>query len=301
MQRGLLLVAMAAISWGTVGIASKAIYELLGDSTFAVSLSMSFFRLALSVPPLFLACWYLLGMRTLHILRSDLKWIGLIGLAMALYQVCYFAAIARIGVTVAVLVALCLAPVIVVLLSAGFLGERVTPRVLVALGGALVGTILLIGPPQSVATSPQMLQGVGLAVGAACSYAIITLCSRLLAGRYHPLQPIAIGFGIGAVLLLPFVFIAGLVITYPPAGWIWLLHLGLVPTALGYTLFLAGMRYTTATVASITTLLEPLTSALLAWIIFDERLGFLGVIGALLLLGTMVLLYVPVRRRSHLR
>jgi DME family drug/metabolite transporter len=51
------------------------------------------------------------------------------------------------------------------------------------------------------------------------------------------------------------------------------------------------MRYTTATVASITTLLEPMTSTLLAWLFFKEQLTLLGLLGGILLLGAIVLLF----------
>ncbi|MBC8076377.1 MAG: EamA family transporter, partial [Chloroflexales bacterium] len=75
-----------------------------------------------------------------------------------------------------------------------------------------------------------------------------------------------------------------------PVGWMMLVYLGLVPTALAYVLFLRGMRTTSATVASIVTLLEPLTSTALAWLIFGERFGPLGFVGAALLLGAIGLL-----------
>jgi len=81
------------------------------------------------------------------------------------------------------------------------------------------------------------------------------------------------------------------VVSYPTAGWLLLLHLGLLPTALAYVLFLFAMRHTSATVASIVTLLEPLTSTVLAWALFGEQLGPLGLPGALLLLGAIGLLY----------
>ena len=128
---------------------------------------------------------------------------------------------------------------------------------------------------------------------------IISLCSRALAGRYHPLQPITIGFGAGAALLLPFALVSGLAVAYPAAGWLLLLHLGLVPTALAYALFLSGMRHTTATVASIVTLVEPLTSTMLAWALFGERLGPLGLLGAALLLGAIGLLYRGEARQAQ--
>lgn len=73
--------------------------------------------------------------------------------------------------------------------------------------------------------------------------------------------------------------------------WVLLVYLGLIPTALAYVLFFGGLRYTTATTASIATLLEPLTSTALAWLLFGERLGPLGLLGAVLLLGAIALLY----------
>ena len=79
---------------------------------------------------------------------------------------------------------------------------------------------------------------------------------------------------------------------YPAPAWGLLIWLGLVPTALGYVLFLSGMRSTPATAASIITLLEPLVSTLLAMWLFQERLGSYGMYGALLLLVALVILYI---------
>jgi len=123
--------------------------------------------------------------------------------------------------------------------------------------------------------------------------------SRTLANRYHPLQPIAIGFTLGAALLLGLTSLqpGGLALHYSPLGWLHLLYLGLVPTALAYFVFLAGMRTTPATTASIATLAEPLTSALLAWLLFDERLGPTSGLGAALLIGGLLLQYVDQRQR----
>lgn len=285
---GLLLIALAGIMWGTVGVATRGLYTVSDTNP----LSIGFWRLVISIPALLLACWYAIGPRMFRITRRDGMLMALLGMMMALYQVCYFASIARVGVTIAVLVTLCTAPVLVALLSAGLLGERPTRRTIGALAGALVGTGLLVGVPSAgVGGQSQTVVGVLFALGSALGYAVITLCSRSLAGRYHPLQPITIGFAAGALLLLPFALLTGLTVHYPVTGWALLLHLGLVPTALAYWLFLKGMRTTTATAASITTLVEPLTSSLLATLFFGEHLGPLGLVGALLLLGAMMLLF----------
>jgi DME family drug/metabolite transporter len=287
-RRGLLLIVLAALLWGTVGVATKIIYGLAATNP----LSVGFFRLAFSAPVLLVACWQIHGRRMFRITKRDLALMLLIGALMAFYQVCYFASIARVGVAVAVLVTLCTAPVMVALLSVVLLGERLTGAVLLALACALAGTAMLVwvGPDTSEAHR-DTLSGVLLALGSALGYTMLTLCSRALAGRYHPLQPLAVGFATGALILLPFALATGFVASYPAAGWALLLYLGLVPTALAFVLFLAGIRHITATVSSIVTLIEPLTSTVLAWLLFGEQLGPLGLLGAALLLGAIGLLY----------
>jgi DME family drug/metabolite transporter len=280
---------LTAMLWGSVGIAGKALYSLSATNP----LSVGFFRMAFSAPVLLLACRWLLGRAAFRVARRDLAVMLLLGGAMAAYQVCYFSAIARLGVTVAVLIDICTAPVMVALLSALLLRERLTLAVLIALVYALLGIVFLVGGQSGGAiTTTTDTPGVLLALGAGLSYAAVTLSGRALAGRYHALQPIAIGFTAGTLVLLPCTLLTtGMVVSYPPAGWLLLVYLGLIPTTLGYLLFLSGLRFTTATVASITTLLEPLTAAVLAWAIFGEQIGRYGLLGAALLLGAMLILF----------
>ncbi|WP_289501200.1 DMT family transporter [Gloeocapsopsis sp. IPPAS B-1203] len=71
-----------------------------------------------------------------------------------------------------------------------------------------------------------------------------------------------------------------------------LLYLGIVPTALAYLLYFSGIRHTTATIASIATLLEPLTATILAWWFFGEQIGAIGLLGAAMLVIASGLLYL---------
>ena len=94
-----------------------------------------------------------------------------------------------------------------------------------------------------------------------------------------------------ALLLLPVALGAGLDVGYPPAGWGILLYLGVVPTAVGYGLYVFGLRTVTATVSTIFALLEPLISTVLAVTVLHERLSPGGVWGGALLLGSVAFLY----------
>jgi drug/metabolite transporter, DME family len=282
------LIMLAAVLWGTVGVTTQSLYRLTATNP----LSVGFFRLAIATPALALGCWATLGRRGLRIARRDLARIALIGLMLALYQACYFAAIARVGVAVATLVTLCLAPVIVATLSVALLGERPTRRILLALGCALAGIGCVVVAGSGGSRAALNLGGILLACGSALGYAIVTLAGRAVAGRYHPLQINAVAFATGALVLLPLAAATGFVASYPAQGWLLLAYLGLVPTALAYLLFVAGMRTTPATVASIATLLEPLTATVLAALLFGERLAPLGLLGGGLLVAAMVVLAV---------
>ncbi len=285
---GLLLILFASTLWGTIGIATEALYRLAETNP----LSIGFLRMIIASPVLICACWLLLGKKSFQVERNDLKIMLFMGLSMALYQVFYFGAIIQIGVIVASLITLCLAPILVALLSIPLLGETLTKRASLALIVALLGVVLLVGIPD-VSNKQQAvnLSGVLLCLAATIGYASVTLCGRVISSRYHPLQPITIGFTTSALLLLPFALANGLVLNYPLTGWLWLLHMGLIPTTLAYVLFFYGIRYISAPTAAITMLIEPLTSTILAWFLFDEQLNATGLVGAVLLLGALGLLY----------
>jgi drug/metabolite transporter, DME family len=287
-RHGIGLIAFAGILWGTVGVATQAIYQ---QSAAANPLSIGFFRLAFAAPALLLVCLFVLGHKTWQLAPRDAAVMAVIGAMLALYQACFFTAISFVGVTIATLVTLCIAPIMVAVMSAIFLRERPDRITMLALVCAVCGTILLVGTPSSTTSSGNILLGVAFALGSAFGYAALAMAGRQLAERAHPLQTNLVAFSTGAVLLLVLALLTnGLFVGFPPLSWGLLIYLGLVPSAFGYVLFLLGMRTTPATVASIITLVEPLTAALLAWQLFGEQLSPVGLLGAALLIGALVLL-----------
>ncbi len=290
------LVIGCAILWGTVGVTTRGIYTVSETN----ALSIGFYRLLFSVPLLGALAVRSVGPNLLQQRTGvvggrgrDLALMIGLGAMMAFYQVAYFAAIPRLGVTIAVIVTICSAPIMVAVISAVFLKETLTPRVIAALVAAVGGTALLaLQQPTGAIATDQAGWGIVFALASGFGYAMLTFFSRALADRYHPLQPITIGFAVGAVLLFPIALASGLTLSYPGEGWGLLVYLGIVPTALAYWLFLLALRTVPATVSSILTLLEPLVGALLAAAFFHETLTPLGWAGAALLLGALVILLV---------
>src|SRR2546421_10881234 len=291
-RRDFLFIVCASVSWGTVGVANQILYGYGATN----ALSLTFLRLAIATPLFFLAGWISLGHRLFHIKRRDLRTMMLMGCMLALSQACYVAAISSAGVSVSTLIAICTAPVLIALLSALVTRERLTPMTLIALVAALSGTVLLVATRSHADGGTVSLSGALLAFLSACGYAGFVFCGRLLTSSSHPLQISSVSFGTGALLLLVCASSTKLVITYPAGGWLMLLYLGCVPTALGYGFFQVGIRSMSATVASIVTMCEPLTAAVLAWILFREDLGPFGLLGAGFLLGAMTIIMLAPRR-----
>jgi DME family drug/metabolite transporter len=284
---GLLLVMFASVLWGTGNAVAATIYILAPTN----AISVAFLRMALAVPALLVVCHFTLGRGMWLFHRHDLPFMLTAGALVALYQVAFYASLPKIGVAIATVIALCSAPVLVAVMSAVITRQQPTPITLVALTCALVGTGLLINIEPG-GRQPNILGGIALALLAGFLYAVNTLVGRKLgsAGRVHPLQTVTVGFSFGAILLFGIALMSGLVLAYPLEGWLRLAYLGLIPTAVGYGLFYTGMKTTSAAAASIATLLEPLTSTLIAVTLLHEPLSPQALSGGGLLIVALAVL-----------
>lgn len=283
---GFWLVTGAALIWGTIGVATQAIYNI--DST--TPLFINLIRIVIATPVLLAICWRVVGWKMFNIPARDLGIMLLSGTFLVLSQAAYFEGIRHIGVTVTTLLTLCLSPLVVVFLSALLKFETLTRRTGFALAFALAGSLLLVGVNPQESVSQNLGPGLFFSLIAAVCYACMLVCGRFLAAGYHPLQVTSIGFCAGALVLVVINLLGEIVIVQTTQGWMLVVYLGLVPTALAYWLFQLGLRSVPATTASIVIMLDPLVAAFLAWVLFGETLTAAGMAGSLLLLLSLFLL-----------
>lgn len=292
---GLGLVTIASILLGTIGIATQAIYEVDGTTSLFINLA----RLVVAAPVLLAACWRVLGQKMFKVRRRDLAIMVLGGTLLATSHSMYFASIRYAGVTISTLLAICIAPLVVTGIAVLLKWEKLTRRIVIALVCALVGAVLLVSLGASEEAHPDLLLGSVIAAASAITYAGSILCSRFVAANYHPLQATAISFSAGTVVLLVVNLVVGFVPITTTQGWLLVLYLGLICTALAYWLFQIGLRTVSATAASIVTMLDPLVTAVLAWILFGEILAPSGLLGAALLMLSIYLLSVDSSKRAE--
>jgi DME family drug/metabolite transporter len=282
---GLVLIALAAISWGTSG----SVMTVLAERAAASPLLVGVARLWLAAILLLLAT--AAAARPLAIAPED-RWRCLaMGACMAGYQAAYFTAVTLAGIALVALVAICSAPLMIAALAPWLLGERLASLVRGALLLGVLGAALLVTAPSgALDLSARFLAGVLLALVAGLAYALYVLAAKATLRRSPPLPTTALTFTIGAVLLTPALAWTDAPLTQVALGWPWLLYLGAVATAGAYAIYTIGLRQVPASVAGVTTLLEPLTATILGVALFGERLGPAGVVGALLLVTALGLL-----------
>ena len=282
---GLVLIALAAISWGTSGSVMTVLAERAAASPLLVGVAR------LWIAAIFLLVATVVTARGVVVATGD-RWRCLaMGACMAAYQAAYFTAVTLGGIAVVALVAICSAPLMIAALAPWLLGERLPPRVGGALLLGVLGTALLVAAPAgALDLSPRFLAGVLLAFVAGLAYALYVLVAKATLRRSAPLPATALTFTIGALLLTPALVWTAAPLTQLALGWPWLLYLGGVATAAAYAIYTLGLRSVPASVAGVTTLLEPLTATILGVALFGERLGAAGAVGALLLVTALGLL-----------
>lgn len=290
MLRGVVLIALAAVSWGTTG----SVTTLLASADvgpWVIGAARMWVGAAL-----LLLVTRAAGAR-LPLDRHGLAAAALLGACMAAFQVTYFSAVTMIGITLTALLAICAAPLMVAGVAVVALDERPSARVTVALGLGVLGTALLVTGPEAVAPpTPRFVPGTLLALGAALSYAIYVVIGKRAVARTAPVPLAALTFTAAGLLLAPTAALAPAPLRELARGWPWLLYLGAVTTGAAYTLYTTGLRRVPAAVAAIVSLCEPLTAALLGALFFGERLGSGGAVGAALLVAAVLSILVDGRR-----
>jgi DME family drug/metabolite transporter len=281
---GLSHLAMAGVLWGTGGLLGSLLGRVAGLSPVAVAT----YRLVVGGALLILIL--LLAGRRLPRGRSAWSRIAVLGLLFATYQACYFGAVALTSVSLATLVTIGTSPVLVLAAEWATTRRRASPQMIGAVCLAVTGLGLLVGLPAGGYAPSAVLASTGLALISAGGFATVTRLGAKPVAGLDEQAAVGLGFAGGGLLLAPFaVTTVGLGFT-PTAVTVGLLvALGTAPTALAYTLYFRGLRTIGASTAVVLALLEPLTGALLAAVLLDDRLGAAGIVGAILLAVAVIL------------
>lgn len=280
-------VVLATLCWSTAGIFIS--WTLQGSNL--APLGLAFWRVLFSFVCLLFYLAIAPGKRELlRVPLRELPWLAALGvLAVGVFQVLWILSIITNGASLSTVVQ-CNAPIIVTVLARIIWHEPLTWRKWVAIGLAFLGTALVaqLGGSGNLQLAPM---GLLVALGAALTYAGITLFTKkLTTDGVNQWTILVYSFGFAALALLPFQFSqpAIEISSWTPVAAF--AGLVLVTTIAGYGAYAWALRHLQASVASILALTEVPFASGFAFLLLGERMSLLQVLGALAIVGGVVLL-----------
>jgi drug/metabolite transporter (DMT)-like permease len=171
--------------------------------------------------------------------------------------------------------------------------STIAPLIWLAVGLSFIGTWLLGG-----GTLASFGVGDWLVAASAAFWAL----HLVIAGRAAPMgrsvlfsviQFAVVGFGaLAAALIFETITLAGL-----EAAAIDILYVGVLSTATTFTILTIALRATSPSEAAILVMTETLFAAFGAWLVFNERLTFVGACGAAAILAAAIIVQLQLVRR----
>ncbi|TDP97263.1 threonine/homoserine efflux transporter RhtA [Labedaea rhizosphaerae] len=281
--RGVLLVLGAAVGFGSSGPLAKPVMSagFTPQQVAAVRVGLAALVLLAGVAAV--------RPRLLRVRKDQLPLLfayGLLGVGGV--QLCYFAAIGRLPVGIAMVLEFT-SPVLVALWVRFVRGTRMPGPAWFGTAMAMLGLAMIAQVWQGLRLDAiGLLAGLGAAV---CSAAYFLLGERG-AGAHHPLGLVTWGMVIGAVsifvLVPPWTLPVGALGHGTELGvpvWTLLIAVALFSTAMAYLLGITALRFVPSTVASVLGLAEPVVATALAWLVLHESLSPVQLVGAAVLLS----------------
>ena len=210
------------------------------------------------------------------------------GLAVAMYQLCWFAGLRRTGVALGTIVGIGSGPVFAGMLHLWRHRDGLSRAWIAGTAVTVAGSVLLaLRGADGVSIDPL---GLALMAAAGLSYAVYAVAAKDCLDRGLDARGAMAGiFGVGALVTAP------LLLT-EPLGWLgtaggvaMALHLGVLTIGLAYWLYGFGLSHLPAPTVVTLTLAEPLTAATLGVAVLGERVSSLGIVGAALVAAGLVI------------
>ncbi|HHX8394522.1 TPA: DMT family transporter [Vibrio alginolyticus] len=285
-QLGTLSILFASTLWGTTGTAASLASDVSALAIGAFSMGIGgFMQACLSAKSL---------KRDFRKVVDKKKTLLISIIALATYPLAFYSSMRFAGVAIGTVVSISTAPFFSALLECLFSrNQTITKRWMMSFAIGVIGITLLLASESSAnSLFDQDMKHWGVLLGllAGLTYAIYSWGVKAMIDHGIESQT-AMGsvFGIGGVLLLPTLFITGDNLFASSTNTTVMIYMALIPMGLGYVAFGFGLRFVTASGASILTLFEPVIAAALAVAIVGEEISLIGWVGITL---TLVCLFL---------
>lgn len=191
-----------------------------------------------------------------------------------------------------------MAPVIVILASPFLFREKLGLRKIICVLIAIVGMVLVSGvlnPGEEFTGS----RGIILGLAAATMYAIIIICNKYLS-EIPPYEKTIVQLSSAGIILIPYTLVVEdlSIVKFDMVNIMCLILICLLATGLSYILYFGAISKLSAQTGAILSYIDPVVAVFVSAFILKENVGPAGFIGAVLIIGAMILSEVELKKSS---
>lgn len=221
--------------------------------------------------------------------RKATLWLVLTGAIMGLNWMLLFEAYSYTTVAAATM-CYYMQPTIVILLSPLVFRERLSGRKLACAAAAIIGMLFVSGVLSGGIGQVRDIRGIAFGLGAAALYAaVIILNKKVVVEDIYAKTVIQLAGA--ALVMIPYVLLTEgvpeLTLTAADIGMV--LLVGIVHTGITYALYFGSMQRLKAQTVAVMSYIDPVFALLLSAAVLHERLTPLGIVGAVLIIGSAVI------------
>lgn len=221
--------------------------------------------------------------------RKATLWLVLTGAIMGLNWMLLFEAYSYTTVAAATM-CYYMQPTIVILLSPLVFRERLSGRKLACAAAAIVGMLFVSGVLSGGTGQVRDIRGIAFGLGAAALYAaVIILNKKVVVEDIYAKTVIQLAGA--ALVMIPYVLLTEgvpeLTLTAADIGMV--LLVGIVHTGITYALYFGSMQRLKAQTVAVMSYIDPVFALLLSAAVLHESLTPLGIVGAVLIIGSAVI------------
>ena len=215
--------------------------------------------------------------------KKDLLVLILLGLILAVHWITFFHSI-QISTVAVGLLSFSTFPLFVTFMEPFFFKERIRLFDISMAGLVFLGLILIV---PSFDFKNNVTLGVFWGTMSGFTFAVLSILNRRYVHTYPPIVIVCYQNWIATIVLIPFLFAEDLPLQ--PSDYVLLAILGIFCTALAHVLFIKGLSFVTAQLASITACLEPVYGILFAFVLLGEVPASRTIAGGVVILVTITL------------
>lgn len=266
---------LVVILWGAGNVASKA--ATVGG------LVMTFYRLWLAVPVMLV----MLALTGRRLTWSALRTSAVGGAVFGVHLAFFFSSLRLTSVAIVAVIA-ALQPALVLLIAGRWFGEQVSRAVviwtLVSIAGA---ALVVLGPSSGVESTPL---GVLLAVANVITFTAYFLLSKRTRDTLGAIEYMTGVIIVASLVVTPVALLSGQDLgAVRTTDWLWIGFVVLVPGAGGHVIINWAHRYLPVSLSSLVVLGTPVVAAVGAWLVLDEPLGPVQLVGSVVVLVAVAL------------